>query len=251
MAWILHGFYPPSCPPSDKEVIQSMILDAATSVDIKESALGGRGVFATRDIKQGEIVCFFPVHGILTAPSPILMLTSPDPAAMLDKSLFVCLHSDVDYFSANPDYRFYACECSDIGSPGLEPPRQSLASVNEMLHIAANPERDIIDGWVSHLVRDAGENEKRDLRIFMDYYRASKPKMNCMHISWGPSPLVATVATRDIQKGEELFYCHELSWIAPQLEPLEAQQVIGICKKSVDLARSTHLKEEAAFQAFF
>lgn len=39
----------------------------------------------------------------------------------------------------------------------------------------------------------------------MQYYLKSTQNKNCIHIPFGPSPVLATIATKKIKKGQELF----------------------------------------------
>lgn len=49
----------------------------------------------------------------------------------------------------------------------------------------------------------SGSASKEDSVV--EYYRLSRTRRNCVHVPFGPAPLLAAVTTRKVTKGEELF----------------------------------------------
>ena len=60
-------------------------------------------------------------------------------------------------------------------------------------------------GFDSHRVNDGATVLSNTEHGALSYYQASRAVANCVHVPFGPSPLVATVTTRKIKKGEELL----------------------------------------------
>jgi hypothetical protein len=78
------------------------------------------------------------------------------------------------------------------------------------LYLDVNPNRnDQLDGsWTSHYINDGASmldcKSVTEADVEQYYTRSGKAK-NCIHIPFGPSPILATVTTKKVKKGEELF----------------------------------------------
>lgn len=86
-----------------------------------------------------------------------------------------------------------------------------------------------MDGWFSHLINDGTTPTLPGKDDLFNYYETSTLKQNCIDIPWGPSPLSATVTTRDghVKKGEELFTSYGACyWVG---------QLFNICGKDIEL----------------
>jgi hypothetical protein len=60
-------------------------------------------------------------------------------------------------------------------------------------------------GFDSHRINDGATVLSNTESGALSYYRASRNAANCAHVPFGPSPLLATVTTRKVQRGEELL----------------------------------------------
>jgi len=100
------------------------------------------------------------------------------------------------------------------------------------LYLDVNPQRhhdnnigggdDTNSAWVSHMINDgakihttttpvssssssSNDRAEKQEETILNYYHESGLKRNCVHIPWGPSPIIATVTTKKVKKGQELF----------------------------------------------
>jgi hypothetical protein len=55
------------------------------------------------------------------------------------------------------------------------------------------------------MINDGAVVESNSEKGVLDYYQETGRKKNCIHIPWGPSPIMATVTTKKVKKGEEFF----------------------------------------------
>lgn len=166
------------------------------SIAVKDSSIkgAGKGLFATKNIQRGSIVSFYPAHslGIELGESQMWVSTND---------------SDKEYFSKNPpgsSSYLHATDQPIFNRPSI------LADISPELkdvpiYLDANPNREVDPLWVSQYINDGAIVTSNDEMGVSQYYEQSKRKKNCIHIPFGPSPIMATVATRKIKKGEELF----------------------------------------------
>lgn len=84
----------------------------------------------------------------------------------------------------------------------------------ETLCIDVNPNRPVSPPWLSHYINDGAIVQRNDEESVLKYYRDSNLAKNCVHIPFGPSPILATVTTKKVKKGEEFFTSYGCSyWI--------------------------------------
>jgi hypothetical protein len=173
-------------------VLSALHSQCVQRSEIKESSIpgAGRGLFAKNNIQKGTIVSFYPAHalGIDDGLSP---------------PLFRSLPHDEEYFQQHPCSESSYLHCTD--QPLFQ--RTSILSpvVTVPLYLDVNPNRDRVGAWVSHLINDGAVVQSNSVRGILDYYHESGSKKNCIHIPWGPSPVMATVTTKKVKKGEELL----------------------------------------------
>jgi hypothetical protein len=78
------------------------------------------------------------------------------------------------------------------------------------LYLDVNPNRNgqLNGAWTSHYINDGasllGCETISEADVEQYYLQSSKSK-NCIHIPFGPSPILATITTKKVKKGEELF----------------------------------------------
>ena len=196
--------------------LQRMRQQVKQLTKVGPSSLGehaGKGLFATKNIKAGTIVGLYPAHALgyeLVAPP-----ADGESDEMQDLSMFIAgSNEDEVYFQANPHGNSPYLHATD--QPLFQ--RQSLLSSlfdeskDEMtppLYLDVNPNKnDELDGiWTSHFINDGASllNAKVDGVSIEQYYVQSTKAKNCCHIPFGPSPILATITTKKVKKGEELF----------------------------------------------
>lgn len=166
------------------------------SVTVKDSSIpgAGKGLFATKNIKAGSIVSFYPAHALGIELGERQMWVSSDDY-------------DREYFSQNPPGSSSYLHATD--QPIFNRPSILADIVPELkdnpIYLDANPNRKVDPLWVSQYINDGAIVTSNDQAGVSRYYEQSKRKKNCIHLPFGPSPIMATVATRKIKKGEELF----------------------------------------------
>lgn len=156
-------------------------MEEVVCVEVKESPIHGRGVFATRDIKRGEAVCLYPADYV-----------------MLNYNGEVYTTKDNDMKDFDMDYAF------------------SWYYKNQLIHIIGNKTK-YTPLLCGHLVNDARLNmkeltykkgdEKMLLNELIKYgYADSNVKLE-------KSKYVAYLrACKDIKKGEELLTSYGFSY---------------------------------------
>ena len=167
----------------------------------------GKGLFATKNIKKGTLIGFYPVHGI---------------GAEFEDGSYVCCGmspEDQTHFDGIKDLKSNYIQYL-IGSRKL-----GTANFGEetQLFVDVNPSRADSSGcWNGHLVNDGATMTENSEQGMLDYYDASQRCKNCVHIPFGPSPLIAVVTTKKVKKGEELFTTYGcFYWLETIIQPGE------------------------------
>ena len=188
------------------------------------SSLGehaGLGLFATKNIKAGTVVGLYPAHALgyeLVVPiDPEKEMTEDN---LQDLSMFIAgSEGDSAYFSQQPHGNSPFLHATDqplFQRPSLLSPLFDEGKEDEMsppLYLDVNPQRnnELDPIWTSHYINDGaslvdmvkgGASVEEGIE---QYYTQSTQTKNCIHIPFGPSPILATVATKKIKKGQELF----------------------------------------------
>jgi hypothetical protein len=183
------------------------------SVEVAESSItgAGKGLFATKNIKAGSIVSFYPAHTLGVESGDQVIFVSRDEA---DKQYFRDYPPDASSYLHATDQPIFnrPSFLADLGAETKDSP----------LYLDVNPNREVSPAWVSHYINDGAimpENTEAGVSV---YYTESKTKKNCIHVPFGPSPIIATVATKKIKKGEELFTSYGcVYWIGVQFRGQE------------------------------
>ena len=198
-------------------VLKQFYSKLTKMVEIRESSISGagKGLFAKKAIKANTIISFYPVHALGTN---------------IDQPFITSNLDDESYFRTTPTSQSVYLHCTDqpifrrtsiISSAGKlnqalsysAATTSSSAAEVPPLFLDVNPNRKVMEGWVSHIINDGAammnapsSNTSHDIELSMlEYYQSSKTKKNCIHIPFGPSPIIATVTTKKIMKDEELF----------------------------------------------
>ena len=168
-------------------ILKTFYATICKGVEVKESSIpgAGLGLFAKKTLKANTITSFYPAH-----------------ALGMDQEIFLALgEEDTNYFQTNPSPGSPYLHCTD--QPIFA--RESISSSSEPLYLDVNPHRTVVPGWVSQYINDGATVKHKTEEGVINYYRATKCAKNCIHIPFGPSPILATVTTRKVKKGEELF----------------------------------------------
>lgn len=146
----------------------------------------GMGLVAARNIKQGTIISLYPMHCL--------------GLDLGDYSPLVHFDADQQHFEEkeNEDYVL-----NIIGSRPLPllPPFVDVSS----LFLDVNPFNEARPGWSSHYINDGATVEVNSEEGAIQYYQKSAKARNCVLVPFGPSPIMASVATKKIKKGQEFF----------------------------------------------
>ena len=113
-----------------------------------------------------------------------------------------------------------------------------------------NPNRDIVDAWVSQMINDGATVQSNTEDGDLEYYEATKFAKNCIHIPFGPSPIMATVTTRKVKKGQEFFTTYGATYWLGVLLDIHGEDGVGITPKvqaqvketAVDLSKKKQAK---------
>ena len=169
------------------------------NIEVKESSIkgAGLGLFAKKNIKANTLVSFYPCHalGIETPQEQIWTYGN-----------------DNDYFQQHPPTSSSYLHATD--QPLFK--RESFLTkelrgddptIKDIpIFLDANREKEGIDPlWASQYINDGALVTSNDEQGVNAYYAATKKLKNCIHIPIGPSPVMATVTTKKVKKGEELF----------------------------------------------
>jgi hypothetical protein len=211
----------------------------------------GKGLMARKDLDQGALVSFYPVHGIGLGNlgwSRVAIASSND----MDQAYFD--NDDRQHGQqCGHNYRQYLIH----DDRDINPILSSLS----LLFIDVNPNRAIQNGWMSHCINDGAAIIRHDTMLqgdgIVEYYTSALAAQNCVQIPFGPSPLMATVTTSPVEKGKELFTCYGSAfWLAktgghkPAMDtPAIAQQqqcvklAASKTRSAIEHARTTYNKE--------
>lgn len=188
--------------------LKSLNSQIVKSLEVKKSSIpgAGLGLFATKNIKAGSIVSFYPAHTL--------------GVEQKDEYVFVSnTDENRDYFEQHPPQLSSYLHATD---QPIFNRRSILAAIgpeikDEPLYLDVNPNLPVSPAWVSHYINDGATLRENSVAGVEDYYQNSKATKNCIHVPFGPSPILATVATKKIKKGEELFTSYGcVYWIGVQ-----------------------------------
>lgn len=179
------------------------------STDVGPSSLGGHaglGLFATKNVKAGTVVGLYPAHAL--------------GCEVGETSAFVTGNAeDAAYFEGRPHATspyLHATDQPIFRRPSLLSPlfdESEGTTPPPPLYLDVNPHRneELDDIWTSHYINDGAS--LLDVRAggasaeegIERYYAESARRKNCVHVPFGPSPVLATVTTKKVKKGQELF----------------------------------------------
>ena len=180
------------------------------SVEVRESSVpgAGLGLFARENIKGGTIVAFYPAHamGVTTADAQ-----GYETVRRVGRDASGAVTSDVDNDIDKED-RDEAYMHHLLGKRPLMGASVDGDLGGGALFIDTDLDREGSPGFDSHRVNDGATVAANSEEGALEYYRASRKAKNCVHVPFGPAPLLATAATRKIKKGSELFTTYGCSY---------------------------------------
>ena len=151
------------------------------NVAVKPSEIHGSGLFATRNIAANTIVSFYPAHA----------LGIDNGQAFLSEDTYFATSTSQDYL-----------HCTD---QPIFARKSILGNNNTPVYLDVNPSTPTPLPWVSHYINDAASVKTQTEHGVLQYYETSNQHRNCIHIPFGPSPILATITTKKIKKGQELL----------------------------------------------
>lgn len=185
----------------------------------------GYGLIARKNIPAGTIVAYYPAHRL-----GVEYDTQEDEDGSVLISMTVD-QEDQDYFEtqaagdapSSSNYLHFL-----MGKrPLYHPDRTTVQAFDGgALFVDVNPHQPLVPGWMGHLVNDGATVASTAEQSILEYYAASRAAKNCVHIPFGPSPMLVTITTRKVKKGQELFTTYGCNyWIDALLGPAEMDTV--------------------------
>jgi len=161
-------------------------------VEARNSSIHGKGVFATEDIPKNAIITFYPAHAIKKGRACIINDTDR------------CFKKNIEKNSRG--YSVYL-------------------SLKNSVELIGNPNNTSNPLLLGHMINDASKNvfegisinETKNLVKFKnkcaEYYMYGSKKRNCAFLINKDETVVCVVASRDINKGEEILtYYDPMYW---------------------------------------
>jgi hypothetical protein len=216
---VLKDFYNTFADSSSSSSSSANIIEVAPSSIPK----AGRGVFATRIIPAGTIVSLYPCHGVGVDFQQVDDNDDDDNNDNDTTNIIVALDpTDQEFFlqqqqqeSSKQAYNYLHYLLGSrplggeeqVGTGATNEQQNTNAQLFEgdALFIDVNPNQPTTSGWVSHFINDGAIVHSNSEIGVLDYYAESRKAKNCVHVPFGPSPILATVTTKQIEKGQELF----------------------------------------------
>ena len=170
-------------------ILKTLLSKIDKQVEIKDSTIpnAGKGLFAKKAIKANTLVGFYPAH-----------------ALGVEDCFVYSNEKDASYFADHPSPNSDYLHCTD--QPLFQRPSLLLqGDTNNPVYLDVNPNRPITTGWVSQMINDGAIVSEPTEAGILQYYQAAKVNNNCVHIPFGPSPILATITTKKLKAGSELF----------------------------------------------
>jgi hypothetical protein len=221
-------------------------------VSCRESSIqgAGQGLFATKNIKAGTVIGFYPVHGIGVdfnddTSSSICLGITPEDQTYFDDENENANENNSQKKAEAANFIQYLIGSRKLGKADYGPDAQLFVNVNpDRIEEENNDDSDIPSNcWISHYINDGATVLKNSEIGMLDYYTESKRKKNCVHIPFGPAPIIATVTTKKVKKGEELFTSYGCIYWAESIINNEDED--GECVADITDAVQIKAKETA------
>lgn len=223
--------------------LSTLYAQSCKSVEIKESSIpgAGLGLFAKKNVKANTVICFYPAHAL-----------GVDMDDSNNEGGFVCNESDKEYFQTHPSSQSTYLHCTDqplFKRPSLLQQANGLDQADTPLYLDANPNRPIEPAWVSQMINDGATVQTNTEEGVLDYYQATKQCKNCIHIPFGPSPIMVTVTTRKVKKGQEFLTSYGATYWLGVLLDVHGQEGVGVTSKIQAQIQETAMDLSSSMQS--
>lgn len=208
----------------------------------------GMGLFSSRPIPAGTVVCLYPVHAI-------------GREKHFDSGETAFLSSDEDSLHFDlvgdaPGYRQFL-----IGQRPLFSLSAKHTTSKTPIFIDVNPKTARTPGWQGSLVNDGDVCISSSEDEVKRYYQTSRAKKNCVLVPMGPAPLMAYVTTRAVDPQEELLTTYGCEYwlsatggkavqLSPNVKELVRQTAADL-RDSATLAARDYAHDMAALTRMF
>jgi hypothetical protein len=185
-------------------------------VEVRESSIpgAGLGLFAREPIKSGTIISFYPVHalGMMDMGDGSLRRVSIDYAS--GKTQELPQHESDNDATTRPstaeDNQAYIHHIMGQRLLMKTDIVKDLGGAAIFVDVDLNQQES--PGFVGHRINDGATVLTNTEHGVLTYYQASRDVKNCIHVPFGPSPLLAVVTTKKVKKNEEFFTTYGVSY---------------------------------------
>jgi SET domain-containing protein len=167
------------------DLLREVISFGLSKVEVKPSSVHGRGVFATRNIKKGELITFYPADVVVFGSKDACVTRAYIPSKRSENDAF---------FKTQWQDQTYCVSLEGLYS----------------IHGNPNPIYESNHDYLGHFIND-GAKPTPDPKSFQIYETVSVLKMNCVFAQIRDLH-VAIVAHTDILKDQELFIHYGLHY---------------------------------------
>lgn len=209
----------------DFDGLSSLYSQCSKLVEIKESSISGAGLglFAKKNIKANTIVCFYPAHALG------IDVDEDNDKGGIPSNGFVSNGSDQEYFATHSPFKSSYLHCTDQPLFQRTSLLQQAGIDNVPLFLDVNPNRPIINkAWVSQMINDGATVQANTKEGVLEYYQESGKLKNCIHIPFGPSPIMATATTTKVKKGQELLTSYGGTYWLGVLHDLHGEEGVAV-----------------------
>jgi hypothetical protein len=187
------------------EMIQDFVAEQIPNlVEVRQSTVtgAGMGLFVKETIPAGTLVAFYPAHVVG------INLGETTRRITLDKSgKSMEQHTWEENALSGLDYIQYV-----IGNRPILSNHIAKDLGVDSIFLDVDIKRKSIPLWNAHMINDGAIVLSNTEDGVLKYYQDSRVAKNCVTIPFGPSPLLATITSKNLRRGEELFTTYGCSY---------------------------------------